>query len=156
MQTSRNRTVLAGAVIWACVSLAYAAPAEQGAQPSATALRTSAIAAKAVVGDDINNNGVRDDVEEFLKVNTKSSKVRDAYQELAKQLQRVIVEVPTGKSTATKIARNIELAMVELGKVTAFFSEAPIKISKLERLVFNTSERKSAYESFTVAFYRGQ
>ena len=76
--------------------------------------------------------------------------------QLAKQLQRILVEVPSGLTTATTLSKDIETAMLGLGRETAFFTQAPIKISKLERIVFNTSERKNAYETFTAAFYNGQ
>lgn len=156
MQTTRTRTFLAGTAIWVFSCLAYATPNAPGDLAATAASPSSARVIKATAGEDMNQNGVRDDVELFLINNIKPNKVHDAYRDLAKQLQRVIVEVPTGKATATSIAKDIERAMVAVGKVTAFFSEAPIKVHHLERLVFNTSERKSAYASFTAAVYRGQ
>lgn len=156
MQTTRPRTLLAGAVIWALASIACAAENAPGSLIAPAASNSSSLVSKAAAGEDFNKNGVRDDVEQYLAKNVRAYQVYNAYRDLAKQLQRVIVEVPSGKTTASSVAKDIEIAMLALGKVTAFFTEAPIKIGQLEELVFNTKERKSAYETFSTAFYRGE
>lgn len=156
MKTSRTRTQLVGALIWAFASIASASPSVSRDQHFTPVSPSFDKVSASAAGEDFNQDGVRDDVELFLKANAKPPKVLEAYRELAKQLERIIVEAPTGKTSATSISKDIESAMLNLGKVTAFFTEAPIKIGQLEELVFNTKERKSAYETFTTAFYRGE
>jgi hypothetical protein len=156
MQTLRNKALLAGAIFCAATNFAIAEVKAPSSAQVKIGAHHLAPGASTIAGEDVNKNGVRDDVEEFLIANAKSSSVRKAYQELAKQLQRILVEVPSGLTTATTLSKDIETAMLGLGRETAFFTQAPIKISKLERIVFNTSERKNAYETFTAAFYNGQ
>ena len=107
---------------------------------------------KSLVGDDVNNNGIRDDVDAYIAQHYPEPAQRKAAEQFARAMQLAITKGPISRDAARLVVRKSSEAISCLFE--QFAGEGgdkdPLVVgTKLEDLTINTRERRKAYRVYS-------
>lgn len=104
-----------------------------------------------ILGTDSNNNGVRDDVENYIQSLPDTSAQKSALTQTSSAISQAMV-VDTANQTSVIAATNKTAAAIKC--IYASYNdaeEASNKVADMRKLTVNTTERIAAYENFNIS-----
>lgn len=107
-----------------------------------------------LIGPDVNVNGIRDDIEEYIDAKYASDEERSAARQSAKSFQGALSVDTTNnaevKAASNKIANALNCIFTKFNWESA--DNNPLRVSaELEAISFNTKDRLNKYEQYNKA-----